>query len=170
MADMRWEDADAVIPYAPGAKNFWRTGVVLEYVMVEHKQHKVIEVITRKEGETVEACRMYMSIPMLISKFSEELIDHHISLKKSQYLNIQGVDKYFIEPNDRDVRVQVLQDLTVQYIKSRIVIRLDGSFEVRLAVLAGDKTGPDGHLEETCEMPPTLKKYVLHDPPLKKMM
>lgn len=159
MSDAEEDETDAVVIYPLGKKNFWRTGIVLEFILVEHKQHKVIEVITLKSARTSEQSRLYMSTPILMVKFAE-------AVEKAEAC--QTGDEEADEEYEREVKTKVLQELAVEFVRTRIV-PLDGTAGAWLTVLDGDQTRSDGQLDVICSKPPTLMMYMLHDAPVKKM-
>ena len=160
MSDAEEDETDAVVIYPLGKKNFWRTGIVLEFILVEHKQHKVIEVITLKSARTSEQSRLYMSTPILMVKFAE-------AVEKAEAC--QTGDEEADEEYEREVKTKVLQELAVEFVRTRILVPLDGTAGAWLTVLDGDQTRSDGQLDVICAKPPTLMMYMLHDAPVKKM-
>lgn len=143
---------EAVVLYPPQTKNFWRTGHVIEFKLVEHTQHMVIEVVSTIAVKAIEAPRIYLSATLLKSKFCEELINHSINTKKASWTKHAKISP------DNELRVLVLQELAVQYVKDRLVVPLEGAFDLWLTVLQGDET-EFGKLDILCDKPRFLKKY-----------
>jgi hypothetical protein len=146
------QENEAVVLYPPQTKNFWRTGSVIEFNLVEHIQHMIIEVVSNLAVKDIEAPRIYLSATLLRSKFCEETIIYNVGLKKSSWTHHAKIAP------DIELREKVIQELCVQYVKDRLVIPLDGNFDLWLAILPSDLT-EFGKLDVLCGKPRLLKKY-----------
>jgi hypothetical protein len=112
----------------------------------------VIEVVSTLAVKNIEAPRIYLSASLLRSKFCEDIINYSVGVKKSSWTNHAKIAPDF------ELREKVVQELCVKYVKDRLVIPLEGGFDLWLAILPGDLT-EFGNLDVLCEKPRMLKKY-----------
>ena len=151
-------DNDFVIQYPRASKNFWRTGMVVNVSLLEHKRYDMIEIKCAIESPIVELTRIYVSTPLFFSKFSKKVIDERVAVKNAAIFDANTCRKNNSCRGDEDI-TSVYHDMAVKYVMLRLVVSLNGRPEMRLIALPGDSTKADGQLDHICEMPVGFKEY-----------
>ena len=149
----------STVSYNLATKNFWQTGILVEILLVEHRQHDVIEVVVYNPIQRNEISRLYMTTSILFSKFAAEDIDKHLALKKAEFSDVNDDLQYSTEPLESMTIERAMQELAVQYVTVRLAIQSGGPLKASLAVLPGDTTNADGQLDQICEIPLNLRKF-----------
>ena len=106
-------------------KNFWRTGTVVDFKLVDHKDFSIIELIMKITAKSVEAPRFYFSSPLLYSKFDEGNVQEKMKEKKLMLLDLP-ISDVAVVTSQEDLRESVLRDLAVEYIESRLHVPSEG--------------------------------------------
>lgn len=142
-------------------KAYWRSGsnVVVDILLVEHREISVIEVIIRNHITNSEAPRIYLSSQIVTSKLSSVEINDRINIEKEPLIRRR-----------KDIDIEALtQKVTHQMLSEYIVARLDlpksyftsGEFVMELIPLAGDKINENtGKLDIISSKPRDLMMYV----------
>ena len=116
---------DNAIVFFSGAKTFWRTGIVVDFKLVDHKDCSIIELIIKIKAESINAPRYYFLTPLLYSKFDRERIKERMKKKREMLL-----DLYFKTDSglmsEYDLRESVLRDFVVEYIDQRLYVSPEG--------------------------------------------
>lgn len=114
-----------VIVFYSGSKSFWRSGIVVDFKLIDHKDYSIIELILRISAESINAPRYYFSTPALYSKFDRERIKERMKKKREMLL-----DLYFKTDcglmSEYDLRESVLRDMVVDYIDQRLYVPPEG--------------------------------------------
>ena len=113
------------IVFFSGAKTFWRSGIVVDFKLVDHKDCSIIELIIKIKAESINAPRYYFLTPLLYSKFDREKIKERMKKKREMLL-----DLYFKTDSglmsEYDLRESVLRDFVVEYIDQRLYVSPEG--------------------------------------------
>lgn len=113
------------IEFYSGMKNFWRTGTVVDFKLIDHREYSSIEVIMKITAKAVEAPRFYFSSSLLFSKFSVEMIEEKMRLKRLMLLDLPMSDTVVM--SEEELRESVLRDMAVNYIETRLHVPSEGS-------------------------------------------
>ena len=119
------EKDESVVEFYSGLKNFWRTGTVVEFKLIDHKDFNVIELVLKITAKAVEAPRFYFSTQKLYSKFKIEDIKERMRVKKDMVLDI-AIDSHTTVMTESDLKESVLRDLVVEFIETRLHVPPEG--------------------------------------------
>jgi hypothetical protein len=147
-----WTDEDRVEVLHKEHKHFWKCRTQVDIIIVEHKNHGLIEIVTYEPTLDMEAPRLYLNDEILFSKLNASQFDQSLSAKKEPFLRQHKVpDKVFL-------RRKIVNMAKVSYVMNRLSVeecsQETRTFRVGFEMRGGDSEGL------LVEAPEELKRFV----------
>ena len=139
-----------------GSKSFWRHRISVDIYIVHYTIHDTIEVVCFLPHSAVEAPRIYISFPTLVSRFDPNELEEKINHGKEGFIRQR-------KPFDTEAIVEkAKRDLAVSFIVAKIEIQpLSGhGFQVVFV----EKVGRDEHLLFTSRPEGLNPLHINHNP------
>jgi hypothetical protein len=111
-----WTDEDRLEVYFDGCKHFWRTRTNVDIIVVEHKDHQIIEIVTYTPVVDREATRLYLSDDVVYSKLDHSEFEEALRLAKEPLLRRR------IVPDREKLMKAIVKEAKTNYIMNRLCI------------------------------------------------
>jgi hypothetical protein len=99
-----------------GMKQFWRTRTNVDIVICEHKDSRVVEIVTYEPVLDMEAPRLYLDDGILYSKLDQSQLEESLKSAKELLLRLREV------PDKEALMREIGNKAKVEYILNRLTV------------------------------------------------
>jgi hypothetical protein len=154
-----WDENDRLEVLYEGCKNFWRTRTNIDIIIVKHRNHRIIEIVTYAAVVDREATRLYLNDDILFKMIdSSEFVDV-LRLAKEPFLRKRSFD---LDKNK--LMRDIIREAKVNYILNRVTIEECSeetrTFRVGFQFNFRDREECEGVDKLLVERPKHLKRFV----------